>query len=522
VTSAATLATLGALFSGAASAASAGTLLPTDNVFVLRSGVLLETSISQILAGVNTTFVPTTQDQTGALDHANIQSALNSMAADTSGNIKVLSLNGVYYNNQKFVYTASAATAVQQQPIQIIGYGQTTINMVGSNLGCLEFQTVPTASFHGISISGIIFNYLTPQTSSNTASVCLGFRTVLGTDSGNSIFNIYVNNCYFNNGFRGIANTQISGTFAMWGINVTNCEFQCSGASCWFASPSSVGQPNIVLLHNYNKPLSGGSEPFYRIDGGDSVTAIGTEFNLVTNQSAFNISSSYNVQVITTKMEDCTFSSNTNPAIQINNSAGSFDGVLFSNITLTASNWVLFNTGTQANNQSISLRNLSYSFSGAGSTGTATVFSGQGRFVMEGAAPLTQSLGGATFRLVNSGGSTDSNRITFSSAPAGNMSDDNGNTSLTWNPLTLAQLQFYDSGLTANQTVNLAAANGSTLADNSWDGCPVEIVVTSLATADVVVTAVDPTTTTLSPGTRGMWRYRRSKGGYVQVSTGAA
>jgi hypothetical protein len=414
----------------------------------------------------------------------------------------------------------SAATAVQQSAIQIAGYGQTSINAVGSNFGVLEFQTVPSASFHGVSITGVVFNYVTPQTISNTASVGIGFRTVLGTDSGNSIFNIYIDNCYFDNCFRGIANTQISGMFATWGINIRNCEFQCAGAACWLTSPTSVGQPNILLEHNYNKPPSGGGESLYRIDGCDSLTVIGTEFNLVTNQTVFNISSSLNFQFITNKLEACTYSSSTNSPIVINNSSGSFDGFLFDNITLTASNLYLFNTGTETIPATLRLSNITYSYSNGASTGTATLFTGQGRCLVL-TAPITGSVSPATFRLVNSGASTNSTQISFAAPPAGSISNDKGNTSLTWNPLTLPQTLFYDSGLTANQTINAAAANGSTLADNSWDGCVMEVVVTALATANVVVTATDPTTTTLTPGTRARWEYLRAKGGYVRVSSGS-
>jgi hypothetical protein len=66
----------------------------------------------------------------------------------------------------------------------------------------------------------------------------------------------------------------------------------------------------------------------------------------------------------------------------------------------------------------------------------------------------------------------------------------------------------------------MAAANGSTIADNSWDGWEPKVIVDASATASVTVTYVSGTKV-VAPGNYATFKYRRSKGGYIAAGSGA-
>ena len=468
---------------------------------------------------------PPSGDTMGVIDHTNLTAYFNAVAADSTGNARLCTLFGQYYINQKIVITMQDSSNIEQGPMQIVGYGQTTINVVGTNLGCIEFQTPLAANCHHISIENIGINYQTQQTSSDTASVALGFRTIAGTDTGGTIFEIFVDRLLVIGAFRGIANTQTSGKFAIWGLAVTRCDFgNMAGAGIWMASPTSVGQPNMKFDHVYYTSYAGGSEATCRVDGCDALKISNWEVNKLTNQNVFNITAAW-FTIDRCKIETCTYSASTNNILQFANSAGLIDGFSFENVTLTASNLYLVDSTTSSASASISLSNIVVTV--LSGTGTLTLVGGTPTIFIFNDIPYFSSLGTgpAVARLVYSGGSANSNYLRFNYPPGGGMSDDYAQSSITTlAPLTTPSINVWNTPLTANVTVNLAAALGTVVADNCWDSATFTFVRTANATGSstFTISGAIPSTRTLTAGQSSTWSYRRSLGGFVETSFGTA
>jgi hypothetical protein len=482
------------------------------------SGVNVPMSLDTILVPI--TVLPS-GDSTGTTDFNNIQAALNTLAGDSSGNLRKLVLQGQYTTNAKLVVPLSAASNNQQGSLQIIGYGQTAITFTGSNIGCLEFQTATGSSCHGISIENIAIISQSQQGPSNTASFGIGFRSSTGTTNG-TIFQIYIDRVYIQGFYRSIANTQTSGQYAVWGMKISRCIFGvCSGAALWLASPTSIGQPNINIDHVYATEYVGGTEPLFVIDACDSLWLDSVETNNLTNRSLYKITSSL-FTLNRFKLETSTYSSNANPVLSFANSSGSINGFLFSNPALTATNLLLIDAAVGETNSKICINDLTI----AGSTGAGTLTcvegGGVGKYLFN-VSPNVTTLGSGPIvvRLTNSGSSVISNLVNFAAPPGGNVSDDNVQASITtFNPLTNPSVNIWNTPLTGNITVNLAAASGSVVADNCWEGAPFSFVRTANATgaSTFTISAAIPATKTLAAGQQATYQYRRSFGGFIEIS----
>jgi hypothetical protein len=472
-------------------------------------------------------YVAPSGDTSGITDTANLQAALNTLGGDSSGNFRKLTIYGQYYTGESLVLPLSGASIIQQQPLQIIGYGQTAINTVAgaTNFVGLEVQTPPGSNCHGLSFDNFAILSKTQNTDSNTSSAAIGFRSTDGTSNG-TIFEIFFDRIYVQGFRRGVANTQVSGQYATWGMKFSRCIFgSMSGAATWLASPVSIGQPNINFDHIYSTEFVGGTEGLFVVDGCDSLWFNNVETNNLTNRSQFRITSSF-YSLNRSKLETSTYSINTNPVISTANSTGTIRGYLFSNPALTATNLVLIEQNVGSVNNKITIDDLT--IEGGTGTGTLTCIegSGVGKYLLN-VSPDVTTLGSGpmTVRLNNSGSSAVSNLINFAAPPGGGMSDDMGQTSITtFNPLTTPQTSVWNTALAGNITVNLAAAGGSTVADNSWDGATFTFVLTANATIGgntFTITAANPTSQTLTAGQFATYQYRRSFGGYVQTAFGS-
>jgi hypothetical protein len=497
----------------------AGTALTgTENVAIYQGGQTVEVPTSYFGAlPLYTT--PVIATGTATTDYANLFAAFNSAVGDSTGNYRVVTLYGQFTINQKIVVTMKAASNIQQGPFQIIGYGDATINVSGSNLGCLEFQAASSSTPHGISIENFNVNYTTAQTSSNVASVAIGFRTVSGT-ANSPTFLIYLDRIEIQAAYRGIANVETSGQYSMSEMTITRCSFgQCAGSSIYLVSPTSIGQPLIKIDHVYiGSVASSLAEPVIQVDACDSLLISQVEFGDITNLSVLSITSS-NFNIQRCKLETCTYSSNSSPVLFFANSTGTLDGFSLQNVSLTATNLNLIQQNTGQSYDTIDVRSIIISI--ASGTGTLSLFTGSGaRFIMHD-QPAIESLGTgpAVVRVQYSGGSTVSNNISFSSSPGGEMSDDQGDASVIWNPLTSPKMLVFNTPLTANRTVTLTAGPGSTIADNCWDGAQCTVVRTANSTGSFTLTVLAsiPATKLINPGSAATFKYRRSFGGFVET-----
>jgi hypothetical protein len=466
-------------------------------------------------------YVAPSGDTSGATDYANLFAALNAMSIDTTGNLRGLQLAGTYYINAKIIVTFGG-NPVQQGPFQIQGFGNTTINVVGTNIGAIEFQVPDTSNAHQFVFRQFNIIYQTQQTSSNTAAVALGFRTISGT-AGIGIFLLHFEDLSLQSCYRGIAITQTSGTFVVWETLIDHCNFGATaGAAIYLVSPTPDGAPSIEINHCYSQPYNGGSEALVRVDSCDNLTIINWETNELNNQHLFYLTDCQ-FSIIRSKLEQCTYSTATN-LIETANCAGTIDGFEWSDITLNANCNFL---NDEVGNSSATLRVFDLNLSIASGTNTITLLNGSPiGFIVDTGPNLFGSGSGlgsgpAVFRICNSSGSTVSNLVQFMCQPGGNMSDDLAQTSITtFTPLLTPSVNVWNTPLTGNITVNLAAGAGSVVGDNSWDGAPFTFIRTANATgaSTFTISAAIPATKTLSAGQGVTYQYRRALGGYVETA----
>jgi hypothetical protein len=462
-------------------------------------------------------------DTTGATDTAAIQAALTQISNDTTGNQRTLMLFGTYYVNATLVLTMANNT-VGEGPFTLLGSGSTIINAVGSNFGILQIKTT-TTTCHGPVIRGITFTYLTPQPASNTASVCVGFSTVAGNDNG-VIYQIEISSCFFVNYFRAIANVQTSGSYLTWGIWIANnYGYGGSGSFVYLVSPTAGGQPRINIINNYvdmapNYGTSTAAEPVFHIGNGDSLVVMGNELNGIYQATGFYLTQC-TFTMTRNKIEECNFNGTTYP-IFLNQSTGSVDGFNLLSL-IVATNQYIVNCIGLYTAECIRLAGFNTSIASGASTLTLINVS-ISRVVLQDVPTIyTLGTGPAVFRLVYSSVSTNSRLIDWAAPPAGMMSADNGDTSITPNPLTSAQVQIFNTPLTANRTVTLSAANGSTTADNCLDNTTFTILRTANSNDSntLTVTAIVPATKTVATGTSVTYIYNEPLGGFVEIAAGA-
>lgn len=460
-------------------------------------------------------FLPGSGDQSGVTDTPVWQAALNTMAADTTGNARALLVGSQLYINAKSKYTV-VATAVGQGPVEICGIGQSTIWQVTSNTEVLEFDSPVGTTAHNISISNLGLGYLTQQTGTTAA---IGFTSATGTGFGTE-FQLYFDRLYFQNCARGLSNVQVSGQFAIWGIKATRCSFfNHAAAAFYFKSPAADGAPNISIDHAYVLTYNGGSETLCSIDACDSLTVSNLECNQLTNQSLLSITSCNSAVVTSCKLETCTYSSATNPIVFIANTCGSINGLVVEGMALTATNLYMISYGT-GSYQSFTARGLVASL--ASGTGSLRAFNlGSVRMtLLDNLNVASYGSGPATVSLVYSGGSNSASMLEMPTPPGGTMSDDLGAiTSYTWNALTSPRVLVLNSPLTAPCTITVHATNGSANADNCSNSTELTIVRTANSNdANALTVICDSGTFTVATASSHAIRYRRSLGGMIQVS----
>jgi hypothetical protein len=530
------------------------------------------------------------------------------MSNDLTGSNHLLLIDGQYYINAGLILILNDAAAVQEGGMMFLGFGLAQINAVGNNFTILSVQYAGGYP-HKLSFRDIQFLYMSPQGSSNTQSICLGFQTTSGS-GGQQIFDIDIRECIFENAFRAIANTQTSGGFTTWGIVIDHCRFNGnSDSDIYLVPPMADGQPRIAITNNYFNALNNGKNNSVHVAECDTLTFIGNEYNSLTNTIALWCESTY-CSILRNKLEQCTYSTTLSSGIlYLSNTYGTLSGWSFEAITLTANNYLFFvgggNIGTDLIINDIEV----YISSG---TSTLTFITTDPQRALLQSNPIIYGLGSgpAVFRLLYSGGSTVSNYLVATNPLAGVLSDDlgagftanataitgtggqfsatstttsvgqfavgqlitisgtpggtgsitgytspttykisatNGTTTFTlvttgnaaitttagtvtglsfttkqlnWSPLANPQSLLYSSAnTTTNSIVNLTAANGSTLADNSPDGIPCVVIcdATSTAVVDVLYTGG---TKVVQPGYYAQFQHRRSKNGYIATGSG--
>lgn len=426
-------------------------------------------------AGAAPLSVTSTGEQSGAGDTPALQAALATIGADTVGDTRELQLCGHYRINALLALVFNH-TLPGQQPLRIHGCAQTTITQLGSNVGILEFQVPDNASPHDVFIDGITFSYATQQNCvTQPASVAIGVRDTISPTPNGTLFGLYLRDSSIVSACRGLANTQPAGLFAVWMVDITHVDFWLmNGAAVWLLSPTSVGQPNIALNGPNYITCSGGTEPLVRIDGADSLSIRNLEANGCNDRTVMSISGAISYSIAASKIETATYTQNATPILDMENSMGSVDGFLASNLTLSASNLVLLNTGAGNSGQSNTARNLTILVkSGTGTINFAS--SGAQRLYLLDAPHIwSRGTGPATVQLLDNAASASANFVNLVVHPGGAVSDDIGDNSIALFGLTSPQEIYYNSRLTKPQTVTLPT---STAAKNClWDGIRYRIV----------------------------------------------
>lgn len=213
-----------------------------------------------------------------------------------------------------------------------------TIRQTTSNKGIFDFDQDTT---HTWLIEGLILEWSTLQTSSQTSAVAVAFSNI---DSGNGFFNGKISNCVFRGGFRGVSIEGATGQIPVWNTKIENCDFRdFAGRSISLASPSAIGMPSNAIenVSIRNDATSNSEDQIY-----------------LSGQSAMNL-------------RNLTLEGSTRRVIYADSSVLTIDGLHLANLALDEADPVLFflaNSGYDIRTVSLSGEVLS--------SGFATVFRG--------------------------------------------------------------------------------------------------------------------------------------------------
>ena len=442
-----------------------------------------------------------------ATDDANIAAAFATMAA-TSGNQVLMLAPGQYYSQQKNVFTFAGTG---QTNFWFIGNGA-IINQNTNNVGIWEFQSPGTAGNAGLFFKGITWQYSAQQTSSNTAAVCLGFRSTLSTDpNSNGLWHIFIDQCNCRLGYRGIANTQPVGHFPVWDIHISNCiTGGLSGAAAYLSSPIATGAPNISIENcEFGTFYLGGSESLVVVTACDNLVLSCIEFLSVTAQSLFFLSSVAQSNINNCKCEGYVASGSATPIISLADGACTITGFRLNGLII-AGTARLISMGATTIGSCVTVNNLSMSV--ASGTGTLTCFNGGSTVLFNVVGlPAVKSLGSgpATINLVDNGTATP-NSLNVLAYQGGEMSDDMANTSMTFvgyvpgNVVGASSRVNVWNSMTVAQTLTLS--NSAPYTNNLWDGAECHWIVTANCIANLTVSLQVPPSKIATPGTWGKAR----------------
>ena len=298
-------------------------------------------------------------------------------------------------------------------------------------------------------------------------------------------------------------------------------------AGAWFydVSPTSIGQPNIELNSvEYSSPYNGGSEPTIQIDGGSAINIKNIEELSLTNIGFSKITSSYNVKIENSRIESGTYGSGfTGNVIWFQNSNADVDGFTFvaSAANVTSGTFpTLINQNSASANQYLKLSNIDASLSGSG------------YFIAAGGNVIWQSppaLVAGNWLMVDNAYSASGNTQIYAVPPSGCLlSDDQGDTSMTFVAFTSCETSVWNTALTTNRTITLTTGNSETTDNaNYLDGLKACFVRTANATgaSTLTVNASIPSSKTLAAGTFACYRFRRSigvtGGAWVETESGS-
>ncbi len=461
-------------------------------------------------------------DTSGVTDDANITGAFATMAAITGvgGVDHYLVLSpGQYYSQQKNVFTFANAQAARYW---FIGHGA-VINQTATNTGTWEFQSPDGAISEGIFIRGIGFKYMTQQTSANTSSVHLGFRATQTSAVGSQgIWGVYIEECQFQFGYRAIANTQPSGQFPLWDIHIAKClSGGTAGAPVWISSPSAVGQPNISVRDcEFGTPYLGGSEAIVNIQASNNVTLDNVEILGAVGVPLYSLGSINTLTMNACKGEACTTTGNVAVLNLQNVYSGTITGFCLNSAVVNGGRLVSVGNGNAG--EGITVSGLAVTV--ASGTGTLTLFNGSILQITCINPPAVNGLGlGPAVVNLFDNTITTGNVLNMLTYPGGEMSDDYGNTSLTFlgyagggAGTATPHVNVWNS-MTVGQTVTLSNSIPNT--NNLWDGVEFYWVVTANCIASLTINLQVPASKIAAPGSWGKANWRRSLG-WVETASG--
>lgn|GEM_PF-4677506 len=233
--------------------------------------------------------------------------------------------------------------------------GQRGWSIVSTGAGCIIKQATDNASiFHftkeyqrEFTISGFWFKWTNNQTSAQPNSIAIYFDP--DSNNNNGFFNFTFSDLRFENGFRGIANTnstanpivgQPTNRAPVWGCRIDRLysSGNMSGAQVCLAtgggsSPNS-GQPNFNGRNWYCQG-AGATEPLWQLQGFGVVALSNLESNLYAGSSTYSsellVSSCTSVDINGIRSEAATFRKNNTGIWQ------------FSDARATIRNWQLQN-----------------------------------------------------------------------------------------------------------------------------------------------------------------------------------
>lgn len=481
----------------------------TSAAMVVGTGASLAPSGLGTITGtdmVNTLHVYPSGDGSGATDCVNIQAALTTMggASPTSSLNHSLELRGNYTINCKLIMTMPATNAV---PFWITG--SALITQVTANTGIMEFQIAGVAGYAvGPRIDGISFTWSSSQPATSTAAVALGFRCTNPTSCvGGEIFNVAIRNSRFSNGYSFVANTQVAGQFGLWNLTIEKDEINVySGPAIFIVSPTAVGQPNISIKQiTTAQPTADNVSPIIQVTACDNLLIENMEFlQHINNHPTILLSSVGAFTLLSNKCEACTYSAVAagplwNKVIMTQNSYGFVGPFSLNNVTINGGfshQPIFLSVENGAANQAVT---MAAPFIGIGAgTGTLTLFSSGPMTVNVLGSPSVGYLGSGpgVLRLVDSGATSSASNLEFTSPPGGVMpttmqGDASYVLGTTATPLTMTSVNIWNTPLTANRTINLSSGNGSTNADNLWDGTEFIAKRTTNATGNFTLTIIN-------------------------------
>src|ERR1700730_17446183 len=174
-----------------------------------------------------------------------------------------------------------------------IGLGGVILEQVTNNTQIFIF----TQGIWGFNFYRIFFRWSTNQPATNTNAVALYFNA--------SCWNITIDHCHFDRGFRCIACNPLATSIPVWGITINKCtkSQSVSGAFLYLNCISMPGQPNIILRDNYAR-CDLATEPDILVGAADNMVIIGHEFNGGTYSNFPQLSiAGTNVTIIASKSE---------------------------------------------------------------------------------------------------------------------------------------------------------------------------------------------------------------------------